>query len=137
MSSYIIEHKTTYYDVLQRVRTHNDWESIILYFLQGIEYTARETIDIINRIKDVMQIHKTSMREKMPKLYSQDFLNTLFKQPYTTIRLLAQDLNVAYLTARKYLETIVTIGLVEKVKIGKHSYYVNSDLFEILSWKKT
>ena len=66
------------------------------------------------------------------KIYSQDLINNLFKRPYTTIGLLEKDLNVSYLTARKYLDKVVDLELLEKVKRGKKNYYVNVELIKIL-----
>ena len=52
----------------------------------------------------------------MPKIYSQDLINNLFKRPYTTIGLLEKDLNVSYLTARKYLDNVVELELIRESK---------------------
>ena len=133
LSRYITQNKADYYKVLQEVRTNNDWESLILYFLKGVEVTALETIDLIVDIKNLMQSYKTKLRTELPKIYSQDLLNNLFKNPYTKIEYLEKDLGVSYLTARKYLDNITKIGLLEKTKKGKSNYYVNNGLIKILT----
>ncbi len=135
LSSYIINHKAQYYQVLQNVRTKQDWENMILYLLKGVEITANQTINVINQIKELMQDYKRKIRNNLPKIYSQDLINNLFKHPYTKIDFLAKDLNVVYLTARKYLDEIVEIKLLEKIKRGKNNYYLNNNLIEILQWK--
>ncbi len=135
LSNYIIEHKVQYYTVLQGVREKNDWESMILYLLTGIEVTAIEAIGVIKEIDVLMKKYKQEIRKKLPKMYSQDMINSLFKHPYTKIDFFADDLNISYQTARKYLNKIATIGLLEKYKMGKSNYYFNSELIEILRWK--
>ena len=132
LSRFIVKNKADYYKVLQNVRTQNDWESLILYLLEGIEITAKQTIGLIIKIKELMQSYKKKLRTDLPKIYSQDLINNLFKRPYTTIGLLEKDLNVSYLTARKYLDKIVERELLEKVKLGKKNYYVNVELIKIL-----
>ena len=132
LSRYIIKNKADYYKVLQNVRLNNDWESLILYFLKSVEVTALETIDLIIGIKKLMQSYKKSLRTELPKIYSQDLLNNLFKNPYTKIEYLEKDLGVSYLTARKYLDNIAKIGLLEKTKKGKSNYYINNGLIKIL-----
>ncbi|MFV0540599.1 MAG: Fic family protein, partial [Aestuariibaculum sp.] len=102
LSRYITQNKADYYKVLQEVRTNNDWESLILYLLKGVEVTAQQTITLITNIKTVMQQYKSKLRTELPKIYSQDLLNNLFKNPYTKIEFLENDLKVSYLTARKY-----------------------------------
>ncbi|GAB4046005.1 Fic family protein [Spirosoma litoris] len=43
ISGYIIEHKADYYRILQAVRTEQNWEDWILFILQAVEVTARQT----------------------------------------------------------------------------------------------
>ncbi len=133
LSRYITQNKADYYTVLQNVRLKNDWESLILYFLKSVEVTAKQTITLITNIKELMQEYKIKIRTELPKIYSQDLINNLFKNPYTKIEFLEKDLNVSYLTARKYLDLVTKLGLLEKIKVGKTNYYVNNELIKVLS----
>lgn len=136
LSRYIIQNKTQYYQVLQRVRTENDWESLVMYLLKGVEVTAIETIDLIQQIKQVMQSTKQRLRTEFPKIYSQDLLNNLFKNPYTKIEFLQKDLGVSKRTALNYLDTISRAGFMTKIKIGKSNYYINEILIRVLIREK-
>lgn len=73
------------------------------------------------------------MREKLPKIYSQDLLNNIFRHPYTKIEFVISDLNVSRITATRYLEEMVKIDIVEKEKYGKENYYINTALFDLLT----
>lgn len=44
----------------------------------------------------------------------------------------AQELKISYHTARKYLELLVWVGLLEKRTIWRSSYYLNTALMAIL-----
>ena len=79
-----------------------------------------------------MQNHKHKMREELPKIYSQDLLNNLFRHPYTKIDFVMQELQVTRKTAMKYLEEFVRIGLLSKHKKWKENYYMNDALFDLL-----
>ena len=79
-----------------------------------------------------MQSHKYRMREELPRIYSQDLLNNLFKHPYTKIDFVVKELQVTRATAAKYLDELVRIGLLSKHKKWKESYYLNDDLFNLL-----
>ena len=59
-------------------------------------------------------------------------MNNLFKNPYTKIEFLQEDLQVARRTASNYLDAIVELGLLEKVKVGKQNYYLNLNLIKVL-----
>jgi Fic family protein len=132
LSRYITQNKAEYYQVLQDVRTQNDWEHLILYFLKGIELTAKQTIDLITNIKNLMQDYKDKLRLELPKIYSQDLLNILFKNPYTKIEFLEQELRINKRTAQNYLDKIAELGFLEKTKQGKSNYYINNSLIKVL-----
>ncbi len=132
LSRYINQNKADYYRLLQKVRTQNAWEEWVLYILEGIEQTSLQTIKIIEGIKNLMLKHKKKIRENT-KFYSQDLINNLFKHPYTKIDFVMNDLEVGRITATKYLDELDLIGIVQKVKFGRNNYYINTDLYALLS----
>lgn len=132
LSQYIIETKSDYYRLLQSVRDTNNWEEWILYMLKGVEITSRQTILIIQKIKELMQKYKQNIRTNF-RFYSQDLLNNLFRHPYTKIEFLERDLKVSRLTATKYLDQLADAGYLEKQKIWRSNYYINRPLFDLLS----
>jgi len=131
LSRYIIQTKSDYYRLLQAVRGESAWESWILYMLEGIEVTSRQSIALILEIKRQMQDYKQRIRAELPKIYSQDLLNNLFRHPYTRIEYVQKDLDVSRITATRYLEKLTETGFVEKLKYGRYSYYVNRPLFNL------
>ena len=75
---------------------------------------------------------KHKIREAIPKIYSQDLLNNLFKHPYTKIEFIVNDLGVTRQTASKYLEQLMDIKVVSLHKIGKEKFYINTKLYDLL-----
>lgn len=132
LSRYIIRHKSDYYKLLQQVRLHHDYEPWILYMLEAIIQTSKDTIQVIRQIGEAMQMYKQSIRTNTPKIYSQDLLNNLFRYPYTKIEYLMQDLEVSRNTAIRYLGQLEKIGLIEKKKIGRDNFYINKSLVGVL-----
>jgi len=132
LSSYIIRTKSEYYTLLQQVREQGNWEDWIRYMLVGVEQTANETIELIKEIKDLMLRFKNMLRDNY-KFYSQDLLNNLFKHPYTKIEFIVNDLKVSRITAANYLNKLSEDGLLRKEKLGTGNYYINVELFELLS----
>jgi Fic family protein len=132
LSRYINQKKADYYRLLQAVRTENAWEDWLLYLLDGVEQTSRQTIILIQGIQGLMQRHKHTMRDQLPKIYSQDLLNNLFRHPYTKIEFVMEELRVTRKTAAKYLDELVRIGLLSKHRLGKENFYLNDGLFTLL-----
>jgi len=133
LSRFIIQNKSKYYELLQDVRDNDNWEEWILYILKGVEETALESIQIIKSISALMLKFKQEIRTKLPKIYSKDLLENLFKHPYTKIEFLQQDIDKTRLTATSYLKSLVEIGLLEKVKYGKSNFYINKELFALFT----
>jgi Fic family protein len=133
LSRYINQNKGIYYSLLQSVRTVRNWEDWILFILDGVEQTSLHTIGIIQGIKSLMLSQKQKIREKLPKIYSQDLLNNLFNHPYTKIDFVINNLIVSRLTATRYLNELERIGILRKEKIKKENYYINQELFNFLA----
>lgn len=132
LSRYINQNKNEYYRLLQAVRDQQEWEAWLLYILEGIEQTSRQTTSLIQGMRDLMQNYKHKMRNDLPKIYSQDLLNNLFRHPYTKIDFVMKELQVTRITAMKYLDELVRIGLLSKHKKWKENYYMNDALFDLL-----
>lgn len=131
LSRYIIQNKAEYYEQLQQVRNTNDWESWLLYMLDGVIQTAKKTIELIKQIKVMMQDYKHRIREQLPKIYRQELINNIFNHPYTKIEFVMEDLDVSRITATKYLEQLVECGFLRKAKVGRNNFYINQPLFEL------
>lgn len=132
ISSYIIKNKSDYYRYLQKVRDENLWEEWVLFLIKAVEETSRETIALVSSINQLMLDFKHKLRENY-KFYSQDLLNNLFKHPYTKIEFLVNDLGVSRLTAANYLNKLAEDGILRKNKLGTGNYYINIELFELLT----
>lgn len=132
MSKYIMQNKGRYYQALQEVRTADNWAQFIIYMLEGVAITAKDTIGTIRQIDEQMHKAKALLREQAPKMYSQDLINTLFTYPYTKIEFMMQSLNVNRATASKYLKHLQTMGLLREQKIGRYKYYLHDNLVNIL-----
>ncbi|MHA6697223.1 Fic family protein [Chryseobacterium sp. A301] len=133
LSRYINQNKRDYYRLLQQTRETNEWEDWILFILDAIEKTSIQTIFIIRGIKGILQLCKEKVRTELPKIYSQDLINNLFKHPYTKIDFLVEDLGVTRQTASRYLEQLMELNIVVKQKIGKENFYINVELYKFLN----
>ncbi len=132
LSNYIINHKPDYYRILQEVREENLWEEWIVFMIKGVEETSRETIGLIAKIQNLMLDYKHRLRDNY-KFYSQELLNNLFKHPYTKIEFVVNDLGVSRLTAANYLNKLSEDKMLRKERIGTGNYYINVELFELLT----
>ena len=133
LSEYIIKNKGQYYNLLQKVRTENEWEKWILFMLRAVEETSRDTLEIISSIMNLMNKTIELCKEKLPKTtYSKELIELFFLQPYTKIEFLVNENIAERRTASKYLKQLEEIGVLESYKSWKETIYVNRDLYELL-----
>jgi Fic family protein len=132
ISRYIIRHKEDYYRLLQRVREKDDWEPWILFVLEAVIDTSKSTIRLITQMGIEMQRYKHRIRTDVPKVYSQELLNNLFRYPYTKIDFIMHDLQVSRNTAIRYLEQLERLDLISKKRVGRENFYINKALYGLL-----
>lgn len=136
LSRYITHNKAEYYERIQAIRNVTgdnsaQWEAWILYMLRGVEQTAEETIALVKNIGKLMTEYKNIIRPAFGGKYSHELLNGLFYHPYTKIGHLESNMQVSRQTAAKYLDKLASLGLLQKERMGKENYYINTQLMEL------
>jgi len=133
LSRYITSTKPDYYRLLQSTRDTGQWVEWCVYLIKGVALTARSEIGLIKALRDLMQQTKERLRAELPKIYSHELLNNLFRYPYTKIEFVQRDLAVSRITAARHLELLAGKGIVRKQKFGRTNFYINQPLFNLLS----
>ena len=128
LSREINRNKPDYYRLLQAVRDENKWEEWVIFMLNCVHRGALDAQRLVADIRSLMQEFKDRMREELPKIYSQDLLNNLFRHPYTRIDFVMHDLAITRQTASGYLKRLAQCGFVSEVSSGRNNYYVNDEL---------
>jgi Fic family protein len=132
LSDYIIKNKAGYYKCLRGVTENNDWEKYILYMLDMIEETSTKGLDRLNKIANAMTKTSEEIKVKLPKIYSKDLVEILFRLPYTKRQHLI-DKNIGNpKTVGNYLIMLEENGFLTSVKVGKEKLYLNQQLLKIL-----
>lgn len=131
LSRYISQTKADYYAGLQKVRDSGDWESWLLYMLQGVAVTARHTTALVEQIARLLHKQKHDIRAHY-RFYSQDLINNIFYHPYTKVAFLEHDLGVSRATANRYLDEMAKGDILDKHRLGRENYYINRELVQLL-----
>lgn len=61
MSLHFKRYRSEYYDRLQRIRTHGDWEGWIDFFLHGVESVATGATETIDRLDTLVTEHRAEL----------------------------------------------------------------------------
>lgn len=135
LSEYIIRHKADYYKKLRRVTENSEWENYILYMLDMIEVTSTRGLERLNRIVNAMEETAEEIKKKLPRIYSKDLIEILYRLPYTKRQHLIDENIGNPKTAGNYLQALEKMGFLISVRIGKEKLYLNRQLVNILEDK--
>jgi len=131
LSKYIINNKDSYYHYLNGVSSRGDWERWLKYMLVAVDETANYTIMKIEEITRQFEDTRSHAEKYFPKL-DLAVIEAIYTQPYIkAIHLLSSKIKSRN-TARKYLDQLCDIQVLELRKIGNENVYINTDLVRIL-----
>ena len=133
LSRHIIQNKGEYYRLLNEVTHNQAWEAWVMYMLDGVEQTCIWTTDKIKAIRELMQHTSQYMQKQLPKTYSWELVEVLFKQPYCRINNLVSARVAKRQTASVYLKQLCDIGVLREVKSGRETLFVHPKYIELLT----
>lgn len=115
LSLYFKQHRDDYYSALQRLRTEGDWEGWMAYYLEGVDWTARQTIATTEEILTLFQVDRQLVQSKARS-------NTLFRvyeemqrRVLVSIRRASEELNLTIPTVTTALLTLQEMGIVREI----------------------
>ena len=135
LSEYIIQNKSEYYKRLRLVTEEEEWEGWILYMLDMIERTSLHGLIRLKAIMALIQKISNEIKNELPKVYTKDLIEIIFKLPYTKRQNLIDAGFGTPKTVGNYLIALEDKGFLKSVKVGKEKLYLNYRLMEILEKK--
>ena len=133
LSRYIIQNKAAYYQLLLKVTAEQAWNEWIMYILEGVEETCSWTTDKIKAIRELMEHTAEFVQAKLPKIYTWELVELLFRQPYCRISNLVEQGIAKRQTASVYLKSLCELGILREIKSGRENIFVHPKYIELLS----
>lgn len=133
LSRHIIQNKTEYYRLLSAVTTQQAWTDWIMFVLNGVEETCVWTTDKIKAIRELMQHTSQYVQKSLPKIYSWELVEALFKQPYCRINNLVNAGIAKRQTASVYLKQLCELGVLKEYRSGRETLFVHPKYIELLT----
>lgn len=135
LSDFFERNRELYYDNLMRVRSHNDIEQWIKFFLVGVIETAKQSVETFDRI---MKLQK-EVDDKLQSLGSRTnngrtVVSFLYQRPLINASKIAEVTSISLPSAYKLVKELETLGIVQEItgaKRGKqYWFYEYIDLFK-------
>ena len=133
LSRHVIHNKNDYYRLLLDVTTKQAWGPWILFILKGVEETCIWTTDKIKAIRELMHHTSQFVQTQLPKIYSWELIEALFKQPYCRIGNLVAANVAKRQTASVYLKQLTDLGVLREVKSGRETLFIHPKYIELLT----
>lgn len=116
LSASFKQHRQRYYQRLQAVRDHGDWEGWLKFFLNSLAEVADESTATAREILALRDSHRRLLQtERISSANAFGLLDQLFETPMVFIGEVAERLSVAYVTASALVADFVRLGLLEEV----------------------
>lgn len=133
LSRHIIKNKAEYYRLLLDITRNQAWEPWIIYWLVGIEDTARWTTAKISALRNLSALTITHVKQAAPKIYSRELVDLIFDLPYCRIQNLVERDIVGRQAASRYLKQLVEIGVLKERTVGREKLFIHPKLMHLLT----
>lgn len=114
LSGYIEANRQDYYDLLQRVRTHGDWNAWLIFFINGVLEISLEAVTHISKLLDLHRTY-TETTHKLGKAATRPLVDQLFRNPYITVAAAAAIMKVSNPTARAAVKFLQERGMLREI----------------------
>lgn len=105
-SVYFERTRKDYYRTLQSVRDNGDWDGWLCYFASALIEACKSTVEFteaIRSLQDELQRHVSNIRSRSTVI---QVLNTLFEEPFQSVRDIADRLKIHHGTVQTALDTL-------------------------------
>ncbi len=128
ISDFFETHRQEYYESLDRVRTHNEIEQWILFFLEGVAETSKKSI---NTFENIIKL-RGSFERKISKLgrkvqRAQNLLEFLFSKPIVNVNNVQNFLGVEYAAANNLVQDFVDLKILTEITGFSRNRYFAMD----------
>ena len=116
LSLYFKQHRSTYYDLLDRVRTKGDWKAWLDFFLTGVRDTAEQAADAAHRILAVFAEHRRKIEALgRPAPSVLRVFEYLQQHPILSIPAAAGSIGISAPTVAKSVEHMRQSGILREI----------------------
>lgn len=135
LSLYFKTHRTSYYELLQRVRTDGDWEEWLWFFATAVRVAASQAVDTakaLNALGEADRARIQTLGRVAPSALQVH--QALFGRPVSTINAICTTTGQSPHTVNKMLDAMIELGLVRELTgMKRNRIYEYSAYLELLN----
>lgn len=125
LSIFFKRHRQEYYDRLQDIRDHGDWEGWLAFFLTGVATVSREATQTARKIVQLREEKRQEVNEKLGRRAgtAQILLEELFQQPYVNVKGVQKITGLSQPAANTLANVMEDVGILREIT-GKKTYRI-------------
>ncbi|RQH13596.1 Fic family protein [Bradyrhizobium sp. RP6] len=116
LSLYFKTHRKRYYELLQSVRETGDWESWIIFFLEGVVETATQATETARQLLELFEKDRRAISALgRPAASTLRVHELLQKRPLLSVPATTKELGLSKPTVAKAMEHLEKLGIVREI----------------------
>ena len=116
LSYYFKQHRSEYYNRLTDIRTIDNWEEWVKFFLKGIQQTSEQACSTANKILTLQMRDREKIRTKISRSSkAESLMDVLFERPIVSIKDIVKLLSVTFPTANSLAKTFSILGIFKEI----------------------
>ncbi len=117
LSHFFKANRGEYYDRLQAVRDHGEWEAWLRFFLRGVEAVATEAAQSARAIVAMREEHRALITENIGRAAANGhrLLEALFTKPIVSVADVSEVTGASFVPANNLVAKLVRLGILEEM----------------------
>jgi Fic family protein len=127
LSAYFEANRQEYYDRLLAVSQQGQWEDWLHFFLMGVSIQSLDAIQRITQLQTLYQAYAELLQGERATERLIEVLYLVFERPLVTVRQVEAALAVPYLSAARYVEKFVQLGILREITYQARNRIFHAD----------
>ena len=130
LSLYFKEHRTYYYELLNKVREEGDWEVWLDFFLEGVERSALDAVETAKKLVNTIKTDETRIEPMGRQANSMmRCLHHFSHRPIETINGICEATHLSYPTVSNAIERLEKMDIIKEITGKERNRIYSYDRF--------
>ena len=115
LSLYLKQHRSVYYDLLDRTRHTGDWEAWLAFFLDGVRETAEGVFVITRELSQMFAADRERIRTRRRANSVLRVHESLMRRPILSLSQAQQHTGLSFATCAAAMELLISLGVAREI----------------------
>ena len=116
LSLHFKKHRSEYYEALQRVRTHGDWEGWLIFYLEGVEQVSTQAASAADKLLAMFEKHRVQIKRIGRAAATALNLHDVFKRRcFLSVKEAERELGATFPATSGAMNNLIKLGFVKEI----------------------